>query len=479
MAMTQYKPSDEGRAPTAETKTTIDSLLDLIKKKGRIDLNRASAELNTSPNVIEGWAKVLEEGKLIKISYEVGRMFMELPEGRTASEQLMKQKAEVEMNNARNLLTTQTIKLGNLSDSLSKLKVQFSAVDELYRKALPDVHKRLAEINSIYDGVEKHARDIEASYKSITSDYEKSVSEIDAMDRKIQAFLNKSAESGNELKLPEASEFKSRIDSLEKQIDEMRRNKDNMVQAIRKSVESQLRELESSIEQDSKSLTEKLLIERKNLDEVERSARDQLHTAKGFSDMYKNFRNELEKDRGSIVKKRDMFADSYNKFRKEADNANRLIHDKLKEVDATMKAVKEGYGVVGAFDEQMHSVSLNLSTSAEIIKELESITERLIGDVNAVLDSKGMDADDELTLANEIRDKAADSDKKISEVESSISKAASGLKNAGEMLEDNDALQKKDVSGGAALSQVQDQDQQQPKGKGKPDATVNKGQKKK
>jgi hypothetical protein len=90
-----------------------------------------------------------------------------------------------------------------------------------------------------------------------------------------------------------------------------------------------------------------------------------------------------------------------------------------------------------------------------------------------------MDADDELTLANEIRDKAADSDKKISEVESSISKAASGLKNAGEMLEDNDALQKKDVSGGAALSQVQDQDQQQPKGKGKPDATVNKGQKKK
>ena len=477
--MTQYKPSDEGRAPTAETKTTIDSLLDLIKKKGRIDLNRASAELNTSPNVIEGWAKVLEEGKLIKISYEVGRMFMELPEGRTASEQLMKQKAEVEMNNARNLLTTQTIKLGNLSDSLSKLKVQFSAVDELYRKALPDVHKRLAEINSIYDGVEKHARDIEASYKSITSDYEKSVSEIDAMDRKIQAFLNKSAESGNELKLPEASEFKSRIDSLEKQIDEMRRNKDNMVQAIRKSVESQLRELESSIEQDSKSLTEKLLIERKNLDEVERSARDQLHTAKGFSDMYKNFRNELEKDRGSIVKKRDMFADSYNKFRKEADNANRLIHDKLKEVDATMKAVKEGYGVVGAFDEQMHSVSLNLSTSAEIIKELESITERLIGDVNAVLDSKGMDADDELTLANEIRDKAADSDKKISEVEYSISKAASGLKNAGEMLEDNDALQKKDVSGGAALSQVQDQDQQQPKGKGKPDATVNKGQKKK
>lgn len=477
--MTQYKPSDEGRAPTSETKTTIDSLLDLIKKKGRIDLNRASAELNTSPNVIEGWAKVLEEGKLIKISYEVGRMFMELPEGRTASEQLMKQKAEVEMNNARNLLTTQTIKLGNLSDSLSKLKVQFSAVDELYRKALPDVHKRLAEINSIYDGVEKHARDIEASYKSITSDYEKSVSEIDAMDRKIQAFLNKSAESGNELKLPEASEFKSRIDSLEKQIDEMRRNKDNMVQAIRKSVESQLRELESSIEQDSKSLTEKLLIERKNLDEVERSARDQLHTAKGFSDMYKNFRNELEKDRGSIVKKRDMFADSYNKFRKEADNANRLIHDKLKEVDATMKAVKEGYGVVGVFDEQMHSVSLNLSTSAEIIKELESITERLIGDVNAILDSKGMDADDELTLANEIRDKAADSDKKISEVESSISKAASGLKNAGEMLEDNDALQKKDVSGGAALSQVQDQDQQQPNGKGKPDATVNKGQKKK
>ncbi len=460
--MTQNKPSDEGKARTAETKTTIDSLLDLIKRKGRIDLNRASAELNTGPNVIEGWAKVLEEGKLINISYEVGRMFMELPAGMTASEQMTRQKADVDMSNAKNLLTTQMIKLNNLSEALGALKTQFNVVDETYRKTMPDVHKRMSEINSLYDSVDKHSRELESSYKSIASDYEKSVKEIDSMDRKIQSFLDRSVEAGNELGLPETGEFKARLDGLEKQIDDMRKNKDNVVQSIRKSVESQLRELENSISQDSRALTEKLLDERKSLDEIERSARDQMHVTKGFTDMYKSFRGELEKDRGGIIKKRDAFMDSYDKFRKEADNANRLVRDKLKVIDATMKSVKEGYGVVGAFDDQMHSISLGVSTSAEAIKGLTELTEKLINDVNTVLASKGVEAEDELELATEIRDKANESDKAISNVEATIAAATEGLQKVGTMMDDQDALQKKDVAAGAAFSSTPDQ--QQPKG---------------
>ncbi len=477
--MTQYKPSDEGRAANAETKTTIDSLLELIKRKGRVDLNRASTELNTSPNVIEGWAKVLEEGKLIRISYEVGRMFMELPEGLTAVEQFTKQKAQVEMSNAKNLLTTQTIKLGNLAEALSQLKVQFSAVDEMYRKTLPDVHKRMAEINSLYDGVEKHAKDVESSYKVIASDYERSVKEIDSMDRKIQSFLDKSAEAGTELNLPETAEFKAKLDGLEKQIEEMRRNKDNVVQSIRKSVESQLHELENSIEQDSKLLTQKLLDERKELDEVERSARDQLHTAKGFSEMYKKFRVELEKDRSAVVKKRDTFTDAYDKFRKEADNANRLMRDKLKTVDTTMKAIKDGYGVVGAFDEQMHGIGSGITTASDAIKELSVMVEKLSSDVNTVLESKDMEADEMMTLANEIKARSTEAGNKISEVDTTLSKASSGLQNAGEMLEDNDAIRKKDVSAGSAMSSVPEQDAHQPASGGKPPSAANKKQKKK
>lgn len=485
--MTQYKPSDEGASANAETKTTIDSLLELIRRKGRIDLGRASVELNTSPNVIEGWAKVLEEGKLIRISYEVGRMFMELPEGAAASTQLTKQKAEVEMGNAKNMLTAQAIKLGGLSDSLSKLKTQFSAVDELYRKALPDVHKRLAEINAVYDGVAKQAKALESSYREISSDYEKAISEIDSMDKKIQAFLAKSAEADSSFHLPEASEYKERIDILEKQIKDMRKNKDDAVQSIRKSVESQLRELENSIAQESKSITEKLLAERKDLDEAEKATRDQLHAAKSFSDMYKNFKRKLEKDRGDMLKRSVAFDDSFNKFKKGADNVSKLMRDSLKGVDVTIKAVKEGYGVVGAFDEQMHSISTDMSTSTETIKELAAMTERLITDANAVLESKEIDALDELALSSEIREKAAESDRKISDIESTLSKANAGLQNARKMLESNEALQKMNVSGGSALSEVQEQEQdqgeqqppEQPSGKDKPPAPAKKGRRKK
>ena len=43
-----------------ETKTSIDSLLDLLNKYGRRDLTSIAVELGISPTIIESWLKILE-----------------------------------------------------------------------------------------------------------------------------------------------------------------------------------------------------------------------------------------------------------------------------------------------------------------------------------------------------------------------------------------------------------------------------------
>ena len=65
-------------SPSArEAKTTIDSMVELLKMKGRMDLNSVAMALGLASSVVEGWAKVLEAGGVVKITYEVGRMYIE------------------------------------------------------------------------------------------------------------------------------------------------------------------------------------------------------------------------------------------------------------------------------------------------------------------------------------------------------------------------------------------------------------------
>ena len=66
------------QTPSSEAKTSIDSLIELLSDKGKLDLNTVSITLGVSPTIMEEWAKVLESGKLIKVSYEVGKMYLEL-----------------------------------------------------------------------------------------------------------------------------------------------------------------------------------------------------------------------------------------------------------------------------------------------------------------------------------------------------------------------------------------------------------------
>ena len=52
--------------------TKIDALYEYIKKHGKSDITTVASSIGVAPNIIEGWAKVLENGRLVKISYAVG-----------------------------------------------------------------------------------------------------------------------------------------------------------------------------------------------------------------------------------------------------------------------------------------------------------------------------------------------------------------------------------------------------------------------
>ncbi len=56
--------------------TSVDSLVNLVKKKGRISVEEASKTLKLSPEVVMEWANFLEEDKIVLIEYKLTTPFL-------------------------------------------------------------------------------------------------------------------------------------------------------------------------------------------------------------------------------------------------------------------------------------------------------------------------------------------------------------------------------------------------------------------
>ena len=103
-----------------ETKTSIDSLLDLLNKYGRRDLTSIAVELGISPAIVESWVKILESGKLVRITYEMGKMYVS-PSGKDGTEEEVTVKSEVTKSAIENEVELDKLILDKFSEKVQRL----------------------------------------------------------------------------------------------------------------------------------------------------------------------------------------------------------------------------------------------------------------------------------------------------------------------------------------------------------------------
>ena len=64
-------------AKPSEAKTTIDTLTELLRSKGKMEINKIADSLSIDTSIAENLVKVLEDANLVKVTYEVGKMYVE------------------------------------------------------------------------------------------------------------------------------------------------------------------------------------------------------------------------------------------------------------------------------------------------------------------------------------------------------------------------------------------------------------------
>jgi chromosome segregation ATPase len=201
--------------------TGVDSLIRIIKEKKKIDLAMASKLLNLPQNTVEDWAHILEEEGIIRIDYQLTKVyFIWVP---PTKEQVEKEKQVFQKRKTQ--VEGELQKLDKVQDSGKRdLREYTEAIEKLSKQFEEDFAKVEALSNQIESAKERKATVSKASIEKINSLSEK-LSEIEGSIQGMELQLEKTGKSFEEKdlgkKLSRIETAKAHIDDLDRQFNEL------------------------------------------------------------------------------------------------------------------------------------------------------------------------------------------------------------------------------------------------------------------
>lgn len=371
-----------------EARTTIDSLVDLLKSKGKLDLNSTALSLGVAPNIVETWAKVLESGGIVKISYEMGKMYIEILQMGKEELGAAERKLENEKSAAEAELESQKITLDRFSEAINNVNVNIEALEKQYKSALPDIENLLTQINRFEEAsssstkkTEDMAKKAEDTYDAINKRFEELSKRLDTLgyttfDRaiedsnaKVAAALKSANEAREAIRLIESSNneaFKAILKNIGIQAEELRK------QALQKNeaIIGQLKDSSATLEAAIKSLQEhsnEVRAANSDLSDFKmhrnKALRDLNLEKSEFNDVYAKMHTFIMDNQNKISSAAKALSDKVNTLKSSFGDAAAL-YDKLTELK------KEA----GDLAKQVEGTKAEISDLSNQLKALDTLT---------------------------------------------------------------------------------------------------------
>ncbi len=409
----------------SEARTTIDSMLELIRSKGRMDLNTIAGALNIAPSVVEGWAKVLESGGLVKISYEVGKMFVSPLEMSKDELKAVETKTEQQKFILEEQVDAEVIGLDKLQDSLKTLSSNIAQSEQALSKASPEAQKKVSELTKLYSEVRSYDNNINKIKGAVASDY-------DSMEKRYNGVLDK---------IKKVSEEEQKI----------RAEGSGSAPEIVAGVKSALQELtvlkanvNSSIDELKKNLEEQIKQENTRLEIIIKQAQAQLdsqeklfqHSAAELRDITKELQDLHNQEEQMSKKVNQAHSEYSNNFAKFHDLINKTEQSFSPKYEEVLAKLNQSIGNFGDFGDIMKEIAELKSSIAETEPKINSYKEELqkIKDQLAALSAQknlDMKAAEEKAKALDSQNEKIKDDIKVStdEISNSIKKIKGKLGN--------------------------------------------------
>ncbi len=419
--------------PAAETKTTIDTLIETLKSKGKTDLATLASELNTDTGVVENWAKILEKGGMVKISYEVGKMFVSPLNITPEQEKSIKTDVQLKAAALQETAASQLISLQNLENNLRSMQGAIAEAEKVEAEELPEMKKAIGALNSIYSSIEHNSKVIEGLYKKLESEYDSANKRAEDLSAKIASINNLTspdAVASDEIRVKMA-ELQKSVTSINNELALVSRNAYGSIDQLKKNVREQAKAIEDEIEQSKRSLNDKIKEYQKGANDIESKLKERLRVLESISQEAKAQAKEKEESIREVKRLRDEFNNTYLKSVEKIKQQNaeaRSISDNLM---STIKSIKGRFGAAPEIDEELANTKKELSEIERGIEEARKELERIQAELKGVIAMSKLTAEQRSSIIQSLQKKTEKNMTKISGMKKRLDKASDSARNIG------------------------------------------------
>ena len=365
-----------------EARTTIDTMLELIRSKGRIDLNSIASSLGIAPSVVEGWAKVLESGNLIKISYEVGKMFLTPMELSKDEMQALESKTQQQKFIMSEEIDADLISTERLEQSLREIESNISGFEQRLQKESPEARKKIEELSKMYAQMRSYQSNIDAIKKGISSDY-------DNMEKRFNdllAKLGKVSEQEQKAKGGIPGTIQENINNARAALQELETVKKNVAQ----SIENTRKDLENQLKQESARLDSIIKQSHSELENAYKELEKEAGSYKGDIKEIKELQLKEEQLSKKLNQQHSEFNSNYSKLEQSLKQATANFSPKYEEAMNELNKVMEGSGSMGEIIKNMSDLKMEIEDLGPKLNNYRAELQKLKDQVDALNAAKNL-----------------------------------------------------------------------------------------
>jgi chromosome segregation ATPase len=423
------KPEDDKKNPEIEeTRTSIDTLLELLRVKGKLELNSIAVELNIDPRIVENWAKVLENGDLVKISYKVGKMYLEpvnlLPE----QQRDLKTRTDVTKFILQEDIAIEKISLEKFSKNIEELDKSIGNMSKVYKTKLPDIQKILADVDKAYAPIEIKKRTMDKMKDEANKDFEEINKMAEGMYKKLGSFSQKEVESNINENLGKLNGVLESINDAQKVMKYTETESNKFFKSIEEEINSRMKELRLEIASSRKNTNQALRTTAKQLSGLIKSMNDQVADARQLSKDIANSRKDFERARHDLDVLKSDFADRYARIKQEMDKDIKLVKVESERVYEAVKSIKESFGDLSKYDDEIRRWKNNMIDMTREVATTRTEIIKLSTQLNALDSNKEMSIQDRAKALGEMAKEGKKAKDKTGKIKKIIKETADEIK---------------------------------------------------
>ena len=372
----------------SEATTTIDSLAELLKTRGKMELSKIATTLGVNQGIVENWSKVLEEGRLVRISYEVGKMYVEPMTVTKEQESALAATVEAEKMKLENDLVLQRTSLDRLSVKLEAVGISVQSAEALFHQRFPQLESQLDGINKIYAALEMENRKIDEIEKHTENIYSSINKKVDALFGKVEG-VDANTLQGAKEERQKIREVLKRATELESQLTLLAKSKDKAIETIKKSIEEQLKALEKDLAGVERGIDAQLKSDEERIRTSLKIIREHARSLEALSKQINSFGRDKESVKKALGNAKNAFNDEYARISTRMESTGGALRSQIKHMEEQLNALKQNFGEVSKMYDTLQKATVEIENLQKKIADIGKVADTIDQELKALQTMKG------------------------------------------------------------------------------------------